>query len=172
MIYNIYDIKENDIKEIKKVYKIGNENSGDDLENKFNKRVDKTYYNSFLFDYSENFWCDLHNKQLMDIVKKYVKYDIKQEYIADVHYVNYGIGQGAHEHTDTHSSIRTCVMILSNGFEGGNFYLDGKHIELKFGNMIEFDADLTHSVTPVENGNREVLVIFIKKSIKNINSLL
>ena len=170
--FKVHKIDINDINKIKNIYKLGEENSGDDPNNVFNKRVDKTHYNSYLFDYAENFWCDLGNDELMDVVKKYIKINENEEYIADVHYVNYKIGQGAHAHTDTNSSIRTYVMVMSDKFTGGNFYLEGEHIHLDFGDMIEFDADLLHSVKPVESGNREVLVIFVKKSIKNKNSLI
>jgi hypothetical protein len=172
MKYNLHNILEEDVFEIKKNYRKGLENSGDDLNNIYNKRVDKKYYNSYLFYDAENFWCDLYNNELVDLVKKYVKINDFEEYIADVHYVNYKIGEGAYPHTDTNSSIRTYVMVLSKDYEGGDFYLEHEHVPFGYCQMIEFNADLLHEVTPITKGNREVLVVFIKKSIKNKKSLL
>ena len=89
-----------------------------------------------------------------------------------MHYINYKIGEEAKEHVDTGSSIRTYITILNNNFKGGEFYLDNIHIPLKLGEMIEFDADLLHKVTPILSGNREVLVIWILKSQKNKQTLI
>ena len=89
-----------------------------------------------------------------------------------MHYINYKIGEEAKEHVDTGSSIRTYVILLNDNFEGGEFYLDNTHIPLKLGELIEFDANLLHKVTPILSGNREVLAIWVLPSQKNKKTLL
>ena len=59
------------------------------------------------------------------------------------------------------------VAIYHNEFEGGDFYLNNQLIPIELGEMIEFDADMVHSVSKVTKGNREVLVAWVKKSNKN-----
>ena len=63
-------------------------------------------------------------------------------------------------------------MLLNDNFEGGEFYLDNIHIPLKLGEMIEFDANLLHRVSPIISGNREVLVAWVLPSQKNKKTLM
>ena len=170
MDYKKYNIELSDINIIKSIYRNGKENSGDSKDNQFDKRIDKETYRIDLVN-AETFFCDLYNTELMDIIKKYIKLD-NTEYITNVHYINYGIGKEAKPHVDTGSSIRTYIIMLSDNFEGGDFYLDNQLIPINLGEMIEFNADMVHSVSKVTNGNREVLVAWVKKSNKNKISLL
>lgn len=171
MKYNIIKIEINDINLIKQVYRNGEENTGDIESNPYNKRIDKNNYSSELVK-SETFFCDTRNKELVDIVKKYININETTEYISNMHYINYKIGEEAKQHVDTGSSIRTYIILLNDNFKGGEFYLDNIHIPLKLGEIIEFDANLLHKVTPIISGNREVIAIWILPSQKNKKTLM
>jgi hypothetical protein len=165
-----HNIDSNDIERIKQIYNKGNENSGDDINNIYNKRFKKEDYNLNIVS-ANTFFCDLYNKELIDVITKYIK--IKpDEYIANIHYINYGVDDEAKPHVDTNASIRTYIIMLNDKFEGGEFYLQNKLVPFKMGDMIEFDANKLHSVKPIKNGNREVLVIWIKWNKKNKKSLV
>jgi len=170
MDYKIHNIDLLDITKIFDVYQNGTENSGDSIYNKFDKRIDKKTYRTDLVN-AHTFFCDLNNKDLVDIISKYITLN-KNEYISNIHYINYERGQSALPHVDTGSSIRTYIFMLSNNYTGGQFFLNNLHIPLQIGDMIEFNANLVHSVSEVENGNREVLVIWVKHSNKNKTSLI
>jgi hypothetical protein len=171
MKHNIIKIDINDIHLIKQVYRNGEENGGDVETNPYNKRIDKNHYSKELVK-SETFFCDTRNKELVDIVKKYININEITEYIANIHYINYKIGEEAKEHVDTGSSIRTYIMLLNDSFEGGQFYLDNTHIDLKLGEIIEFNANLLHRVSPIISGNREVIAIWVLPSQKNKKTLM
>ena len=57
--------------------------------------------------------------------------------------------------------------MLSDNFEGGQFYIEDDEIPFNMGEMIEFDANKMHGVKEVTKGNREVLVIWLKWIKKN-----
>jgi predicted 2-oxoglutarate/Fe(II)-dependent dioxygenase YbiX len=171
MEHNIIKIDSNDINLIKKVYKNGEENVGDTETNEYNKRYDKNIYNTKVIK-SETFFCDTRNKELVNILKKYIILNEKTEYISNIHYINYKIGEEAKEHFDTGPSIRTYIILLNDEFEGGEFYLENNYIDLKIGEMLEFDANLLHSVKPIQKGNREVMVIWILNSQKNKKTII
>jgi predicted 2-oxoglutarate/Fe(II)-dependent dioxygenase YbiX len=171
MEHNIIKIDTSDINLIKKVYKNGEENVGDLETNEYNKRYDKNIYNTKVIK-SETFFCDTRNKELVNILKKYIILNEKTEYISNIHYINYKIGEEAKEHFDTGPSIRTYIILLNDEFEGGEFYLENNHIDLKIGDMLEFDANLLHSVKPIQKGNREVIVIWILNSQKNKKTII
>lgn len=159
-----------DIEIIKNIYNKGEENIGDDVDNIYNKRFDKNHYNLNIVS-AKTFFCDLYNVELIDIIKKYIKIN-QDEYIANIHYINYGIGDEAKSHVDSGASVKTYIIMLNDNFEGGEFYLENELIPMKTGDMIEFDANKLHSVKMVSNGNREVLVIWIKWNKKDKKSLL
>lgn len=165
-----YNISLDDIETIKRVYNKGEENIGDDVNNIYNKRFNKEDYNKNIVS-AKTFFCDLYNIELIEIIKKYVKIN-QDEYIANVHYINYGVGDEAKPHVDTGASIRTYIIMLNDNFKGGDFYLGNKMIPIKLGEMIEFDANKMHSVKTVTEGNREVLVIWMKWNKKDKKSLL
>ena len=171
MKHNIIKINIKDINLIKQIYRNGEENTGDLETNPYNKRIDKNDYNTNLVK-SETFFCDTRNKELVDVVKKYIKINETTEYIANMHYINYKIGEEARQHVDTGSSIRTYITLLNNNFKGGEFYLDNIHIPLKLGEIIEFNANLLHRVAPITSGNREVFAIWILPSQKNKKTLM
>jgi len=171
MLYKILNIEIEDVNHIKKVYRDGEENNGDLEHNPYNTRVDKNTYNTNLVK-SETFFCDTSNKELVNVIKKYIGLNEMTEYISNIHYINYKIGEEAKEHVDTGKSIRTYIILLNSDFEGGEFYLEGNHVNLKIGQIMEFDANLLHSVKTITNGNREVIVIWVKNSQKKDKSLI
>ena len=165
-----HKISLSDIETIKNVYNKGTENHGVDINNEYNKRFPKAEYDINIVS-SKTFFCDLNNQELVDVVKKNIP--IKEnEYISNIHYINYGVGEKAKPHVDTGASIRTFIMLLSNDFEGGDFYLEENKIDFQVGEIIEFDATLLHEVKTVTRGNREVLVVWLKWNNKNKQSLL
>jgi hypothetical protein len=170
MEYKITNVSISDINRIKKIYKNGEENTGNDLVNEFNKRYKKEEYNVNVVN-AKTFFCDLNNVELINIIKKYILV-LENEYISNVHYINYNIGEKALSHVDTGSSIRTTIFLLNDNYEGGEFFLNDVYIPLKLGQILEFEADLIHEVKEIKNGNREVLVTWIKKSQKNKKTLL
>jgi predicted 2-oxoglutarate/Fe(II)-dependent dioxygenase YbiX len=135
------------------------------------KRIHKNDYGTKLVK-SETFFCDIRNKELIDTIKKYVNLNETTEYIANVHYINYKIGEEAKEHVDTGSSIRTYIILLNDNFEGGEFYLENQHIPIKLGDVLEFNGEEPHSVKAVTKGNREVLVVWVKTSQKGKKTLI
>ena len=164
-MYNISKIELSDINRLKKIYNLGEENQGElDFV-----RFDKNTYNTNLVK-SQTFFCDLRNDELVDIIKKYITLDETREFISNIHYINYQEGEEGKGHVDTHSSIRTYIILLSDEFEGGEFYINSKNLKLELGDVLEFNADLFHGVRKIKKGSREVLVIWIKylDSIKNI----
>ena len=171
MYFDKHTISIDDINLIKEIYRNGNENAEESYDIVFNYRVSKERYNTNLVS-SETFFCDLRNEQLVNIVKKYITLNEKTEYISNIHYINYQIGEEAKAHVDSGVSIRTYIILLNNDFEGGDFYLKDKHIPFSIGEIIEFDANILHSVKPIIKGNREVLVIWVRQSQKSKKSIL
>lgn len=160
-----------DINRIKLIYKDGEENGSNKTDNPFVVRANSGKYNTELVS-SETFFCDLRNEELINIVKKYIKIDENTEYISSIHYIHYKEGEEAKEHVDTDSSIRTYIIMLSDDFEGGEFYLEKKHIPFKVGEMIEFDGMVKHSVRRVKSGDREVLAVWVNRIPKHKKSII
>ena len=160
-----------DINRIKEIYRDGEENGIKESENPFIFRSDNKGYNTDLVS-SETFFCDLRNKELVDIVKKYIQLNEDTEYLSSIHYIHYKEGEEAKEHTDTLSSIRTYIMLLSDSFKGGEFYLEKEHIPFGLGEMIKFDGTTKHSVKRVTEGNREVLAMWINRIPKHNKSVI
>ena len=171
MTHKILNIEIEDVIHIKNICRNGEENMDTIHSNPYSKRIDKKKYNTNLIS-SETFFCDMRNKELIDVIKKYIILNEKVEYISNIHYINYKIGEEAKEHVDRGKSIRSYVMLLNDSFEGGEFYLGKTYIPLKIGEIIEFDAKSLHSVKPITIGNREVIIIFIKTILKYQKSFL
>ena len=160
-----------DINRIKEIYRDGEENGIAETDNPFVFRSSSSGYNTELVS-SEIFFCDLKNEELVGIVKKYIQLDEDTEYLSSIHYIHYKEGEEAKEHTDTLSSIRTYIMLLSDSFKGGEFYLEKEHIPFGLGEMIKFDGSTKHSVKRVTEGNREVLAMWINRIPKHNKSMI
>lgn len=165
-----HSISLDDIEILKSVYDKGEENAGDDPDNIYNTRFSKEKYNLSKVS-AKTFFCDLNNDELMDVVRKYIPV-AENEYISNVHYINYGVGERANPHIDYPASIATFLILLSDDFEGGEFYLNNEHIPFQKGEILEFDANIIHEVKPVLKGNREVLVTWLRWNNKNKKTLM
>jgi predicted 2-oxoglutarate/Fe(II)-dependent dioxygenase YbiX len=84
-----------------------------------------------------------------------------------IHIFTYHVGAEMVEHYDT-NSYDTFVIILEDKFEGGVFYLNGKHTEFKKrGDVARYNGSASpHEVTPITNGTRKVLVVWYPKKEK------
>ena len=165
-----YQISLDDIKVLKSVYDKGIENAGHDSNNIYNTRFSKDAYNLDKVK-SETFFCDLNNTELLNVIKKYINVN-NNEYISNIHYINYKEGEGALPHVDYPASIKTFLILLNDDFEGADFYLENEHIPFSMGEILLFDSNLLHEVKPVTKGNREVLVVWMKWNNKNKKRLL
>ena len=170
MDYKIHNISIDDIEILKKVYNKGVEGRGDDPNNKFNVRMKVGDYNNSLIS-SEKFFCDLYNTELMDIIKKNIPIN-SDEYITNVHYINYKEGEGAIGHVDTGASEKTFSILLTDEFEGGEFFLKREHIPFKMCEILQFNGNDFHEIKPVTKGSREVLIVWLKWNNKNQKSLV
>jgi hypothetical protein len=168
--YKIHKISLEDLNQIKKIYRnVGTTSIEDD--NEFNIKTSNEVIRRDVLSGTEVI-CDLTNKELLDIIKKYVYFDEQNEYFSSLHYINYKVGQEVKEHFDLPYSSRTYVILLNGGYEGGEFYIEGELIKQNMGDMMEYDGVTKHHVEKVKKGNREVLVIWINKNQKNKKSIL
>jgi hypothetical protein len=159
---------------IKSIYRIGIENAGRTSDLWFFSSpeiLDKSMYNTKIVS-SETFFCDMGNEKLLNLLHKYIRINDESEYISNVHYIKYIVGEGAKPHTDNSISDKSYILLLNDEFEGGEFYLDNKPIKFKKGDLLEFDGHLLHEVKEITKGYREVLVIFSKKKLKVKKTLL
>lgn len=168
--YKIHKISLEDLNQIKKVYKnVGTELNED--TNNFNIKTSNEVIRRDVLSGTE-FICDLNNKELLDIIKKYVEFDEKSEYFSSLHYINYEIGQEVKEHYDLPYSMRTYVILLNDKYEGGEFYVEDEYIPQSIADMVEYGGATKHRVEKIKEGSREVLVIWINKNQKNTKSFL
>ena len=165
--YKIHKIEFSDIDLILDVYRDGVPNSGHNIDNPNNVRTDMNTYNSFLVN-GTTFFCDTNNKKLLDVIEKNLEFE-KDVYISNIHYIKYGIGNRAVKHHDLPSSIRTYIFMLADDFKGGEFILENKNIDLKKGDVLEFNGALKHEVKKITEGIREVLVIWTSRNKNLIN---
>jgi predicted 2-oxoglutarate/Fe(II)-dependent dioxygenase YbiX len=158
--YSMTRIPLEEIATIKRIYRQGKENSGYQ-DDPTRKRYNKEDYNSSIVS-SETFFCDLSNKELVEVASRYAKLT-PDTYISNIHYINYKEGDECKAHVDEWSSVRTFIILLNDDFEGGEFYIDGEDVPFKVGDVLEFDDKAIHGVKKVTKGNREVLVIWTLK---------
>lgn len=166
--YSITKLSDSDLELIKSLYRVGieNDNRKSDTTELFSPEIlDKSMYNTNIVS-SETFFCDMGNKRLLTLLQKYIQLDDESEYISNVHHIRYVVGEGAKPHTDDSISDKSYILLLNDGFEGGEFYLDNKHIKFEKGDLLEFQGYLLHEVKEITRGQREVLVIFSKKKSK------
>lgn len=166
--HSITKLQNCDLELIKSLYRVGieNDNRKSDTTELFSPEIlDKSMYNTNIVS-SETFFCDMGNKKLLTLLQKYIQLDDESEYISNVHHIRYVVGEGAKPHTDHSISDKSYILLLNDGFEGGEFYLDNKHIKFEKGDLLEFQGHLLHEVKEIKKGYREVLVIFSKKKPK------
>lgn len=84
-----------------------------------------------------------------------------------INIAEYENGRGLNLHRDMRSEY-TFVISLTGGYKGGDFILDRKHYTLGKGDCISFDGlNNLHGVTPVVEGYRASLNIWIKNTTRN-----
>jgi hypothetical protein len=158
-------LTDDDIFLIENCYKNGIENNGDGINNTFKMNM----FSKITCTGKEIFFCDLKNKNLLEIIKKYISLE-KNEFIDSIHHIIYGIGEYTLPHYDSHPnntfSSKTYLFLLSDNFEGGELFLNDSFTEFKKNDIIEFDTNVLHEVKPIKSGFRKILVIWIRKNKK------
>ena len=106
----------------------------------------------------------LKYKPLNDFLYKITKWEPK--YLTTLHQIKYNVGSRVAEHVDY--SDLTCVIMLNNNSEGGDFIFNKEKIEFKeTGEYVLYNGGETlHEVTEIHSGNRDVLVIWYRKNIE------
>ena len=103
-------------------------------------------------------------KPLNDFLYKITNWEPK--YLTTLHEIKSTVGSRVAEHVDY--SDLTCVIMLDNNSEGGDFIYNKEKIEFKeTGEYILYNGGETlHEVTEIHSGNRNVLVIWYRKNIE------
>lgn len=112
----------------------------------------------------------LKHKPLNNFVRRLTNYD--EETLTSIHKIHYGKGSKITEHTDF--SDLTCVIILANNSEGGDFIMNGKKVKFKEeGEYMVYNGKKTlHEVTEITNGDRVVLAFFHRDNKINKKKLI
>jgi hypothetical protein len=167
---NYYKIDTADILHLKENYKKYGE-----IDTKegilINAKLDKKNYNDEVFNF-ETFFCNQKNEELNKIISKYIKIE-NNEFIYSAHYNKYKTGDSIKKHVDSidTNKTRTFTILLNENFEGGDFFVDGIHVPIRYGEIIEFDGTKVHWTTPIISGEREIFAILLhnfKKDKKTI----
>lgn len=121
------------------------------------------------FSLNNTTFYSLKHKPLNNFVRSLTNYD--EETLTSIHKIQYGKGSKVTEHTDF--SDLTCVIILANNSEGGDFIMNGKKVKFKEeGEYIVYNGKKTlHEVTEITNGDRVVLVFFYRDNKSNKKKL-
>jgi hypothetical protein len=100
--------------------------------------------------------------------------DCKVDWLAsekrELYLQTYIVGDEFHKHKDDmYNREYTAGLLLNNSFEGGEFVVDiSKDIQSKFNNIVGncylFDSKLLHQLKPITNGERNIVLLFFKKS--------
>jgi predicted 2-oxoglutarate/Fe(II)-dependent dioxygenase YbiX len=92
------------------------------------------------------------------------------------HYTN---GDQFGKHIDTGNPIKewNIGIILNENFEGGDYiiydqYNNPIYIDKKIGNVCIYQSQIPHEVTPITNGERWAIAMFIPKFRMNKSSIL
>ena len=106
----------------------------------------------------------LSHNSLNEFLYEITNWDSK--YLTSIHAINYKQGDKVKEHLDY--SDLTCVIMLDNNSEGGDFLFNKEKINFKeTGEYLLYNGGETlHEVTEIISGNRDVLVVWYRKDIK------
>jgi hypothetical protein len=92
---------------------------------------------------------------------------------------HYTIGDEFGKHIDTGAPIKewNVGIILNEDFEGGDYIIYDENdnpivIDKKIGNVCIFQSQIPHQVTPITNGERWAIAMFIHKFRMNKGTLL
>jgi len=112
----------------------------------------------------------LKHKPLNNFLFKITNYD--SDYLTTLHKIHYIKGSKVTEHVDY--SDLTCVIMLENNSEGGDFLFNKEKIQFKeTGEYLLYNGGETlHEVTEIISGNRDVLVIWYRNNTSNTKSII
>jgi len=112
----------------------------------------------------------LNHTPLNNFISEITNWD--STYLTSIHKIEYTKGSKVREHVD--DSDLTCVIMLENNSEGGDFLFNKKKIEFKEeGEYLLYNGGKTyHEVTELISGNRNVLVIWYRMDTTNTKSIL
>lgn len=103
---------------------------------------------------------------ILDKIKSISPYNPFQ--ISWINLTEYENGRELLPHYDERSKY-TFTIVLTSGYDGGDFQIEDNIYKLKRGDCISFNGNsLLHSVLPVTNGYRASLNIWIKPGEKSI----
>jgi hypothetical protein len=103
-----------------------------------------------------------------------IETDYKIDWLAsekrELYLQTYIVGDEFRKHKDdTYNRQYTAGLLLNDSFEGGEFVVDiSKDVQSKFNNIIGncylFDSTLFHQLNPITKGERNIVLLFLKKS--------
>lgn len=127
-------------------------------------------YNSKQYYEMESTHHTLSHKPLNDFLYEITKWE--SEYLTSIHTIKYKRGDKVKEHLDY--SDLTCVIMLENNSEGGDFLFNKEKIQFKeMGEYLLYNGGETlHEVTEIISGTRDVLVIWYRNDISNTKSII
>jgi len=122
------------------------------------------------------------NALILSSMKHFGKHDIefnkfihskfgRDEYEIDFFYeLTYSEKDYTTPHRDAHFVVQTTLLLLSDSFTGGRLMINDEDINLtSIGQYVSFNGHTgIHSVTPVESGQRKVLVIMFNQKKESI----
>lgn len=84
---------------------------------------------------------------------------------AFLNYVRYFKGGHFAKHIDGPERYKTCIIQLTDPskYSGGNLLVKDRVIGKQLGNTVIFGSNITHELTLVEEGQRDVLVVWTAK---------
>lgn len=96
------------------------------------------------------------------------KLDVEDYKITWIQMSQYDNGRYFRKHLDAGNN-ETLIIILSDGFVGGDTLLDGNKVKLNKGDAIFFSGyKVYHEVTKVTNGTRKALIVWFKPKTKTL----
>ena len=106
----------------------------------------------------------LHYKPINDFLAKLTNWDAK--HMTTLHHIHYIEGSKAREHVD--ASDLTCVIMMDNQSEGGEFLFNKKPMRFQDpGEYMIYKGSSLHEVKPLTSGIRDVLVVWYRKNVDN-----
>jgi len=133
----------------------------------FNSRDWSKYYEyQNIYDVKKNIWFKINKTKEFDFVKDIIQSEIKKinsKYIISdwITFLIYEKGDFFAEHSDGPSysskdnkTILSAGYLLNTDYEGGDFIINGKKLNVNVGELFYFGRDVLHEVTEVKSGIR------------------
>lgn len=126
----------------------------------------KTAFDENAFEVSK---YTLKYKKLNDFLFNITNWD--EKHMSSIHHIHYTKGSKAREHVDY--SDLTCVIMLENDSEGGQFLFNKELMEFKNpGEYLIYKGSTLHEVKELISGYRDVLVVWYRKDVYNTKSII